>query len=106
VQRVTALPDRETPYPPPIVGWAGPPRRILIIDDNAFNRQSMAGQLRQLGLIVDIADSAQAALAIAGRRPPDLIIADLRMPEVCGYAHMVQQAYCRRSGRTISDRSQ
>jgi len=90
VQRVKALADRnrngDNPSPPSNLKWAGPPRRILIIDDSEFNRLVMSEQLRQLGLAVDTADSAQAALVIARRLPPDLVIADLRMPEVCGYA--------------------
>ena len=74
----------------PIVGYAGPSRRILVIDDSEVNRLLMAGLLRQLGLEAEAAAGADEALALASRRPPDLVITDLRMPEVCGYAAVWQ----------------
>ncbi len=88
VQRLTTAPDMDTSTaePSPILGYAGPRRRILVIDDNADNRRLMIALLQQLGFAVDTADGAQAALARARERAPDLVIADLRMPEVCGYA--------------------
>jgi signal transduction histidine kinase/DNA-binding NarL/FixJ family response regulator len=84
--RGTASAERNAP----IVGYAGPRRRILVIDDNAANRLLMAGLLEQLGFTADTAEGARAALAMARERPPDLVIADLRMPEVCGYAAVWQ----------------
>ena len=41
-------------------------------------------------LAVDTAEDAEAALAIARSRPPDLVMADLRMPGTCGYAAVWQ----------------
>lgn len=69
-----------------IIGYRGPIRRILVLDDSAANRLLLAAQLRRLGFDVDTAADAAAALASAAEQPPDLVIADLRMPEVCGYA--------------------
>jgi signal transduction histidine kinase/DNA-binding NarL/FixJ family response regulator len=92
VQRVTAISDGDAPAADqaPVVGYAGPRRRVLVIDDSEVNRLLMAGQLRTLGFVVDTAEDAEAALAIAPRRPPDLVIADLRMPGTCGYAAVWQ----------------
>ncbi|WP_295888303.1 hybrid sensor histidine kinase/response regulator [uncultured Thiohalocapsa sp.] len=70
----------------PIIGYAGPRRRILVIDDSEVNRLLMAGLLGHLGFEVDTAEGADAALAIACRRRPELAIVDLRMPGTCGYA--------------------
>ena len=92
VQGVTAVPDGDAPAAEqvPIVGYAGPRRRVLVIDDSGVNRLLMTGQLRGLGFAVDTAESAGTALAIARRHPPDLVIADLRMPGTCGYAAVWQ----------------
>jgi signal transduction histidine kinase/DNA-binding NarL/FixJ family response regulator len=70
----------------PIVGYAGPRRRVLVIDDSETNLLLMAGLLGHLGFDADTAEGADAALAIARRRPPDLAIVDLQMPGTCGYA--------------------
>jgi signal transduction histidine kinase/DNA-binding NarL/FixJ family response regulator len=88
VQRVTAAPQRrETERPhATVVGDAGPRRRILVIDDSEVNRVLMAGLLGQLGFDVDTAEDADTAVAIARREPPDLLIVDMRMPKMCGYA--------------------
>ncbi len=51
-----------------------------------------SGSMRRLirqhrrGLAVDTVETAAAALAVARQRAPDLVIADLRMPDTCGYA--------------------
>ncbi|MGD9299275.1 MAG: ATP-binding protein [Thiohalocapsa sp.] len=74
----------------PIVGYEGPRRRILIVDDSHVNQLVMAGLLGHLGFEAKTAGNADAALAIARREPPDLAIVDLRMPEVCGYAASCQ----------------
>nr|WP_242519065.1 hybrid sensor histidine kinase/response regulator [Halochromatium roseum] len=92
VQRVTGLSDSAVPAPEAasIIGYAGPRRRVLIIDDSEVNRLLMTGQLRALGFAVDAAADAEAALAIARSHLPDLVIADLRMPGTCGYAAVWQ----------------
>jgi signal transduction histidine kinase/CheY-like chemotaxis protein len=92
VQRVTGLSVSAAPAAEqaPVVGYAGPRRRVLVIDDNEVNRLLMAGQLRGLGFVVESAEGAEAALAIARCQPPDLVIADLRMPGTCGYAAVWQ----------------
>ncbi|MBK1621286.1 hypothetical protein CKO42_23280 [Lamprobacter modestohalophilus] len=91
-QPVTQLSDSDTPAAgqAPIVGYTGPRRHILVIDDSEVNRLLMAGQLRGLGFAVDTAEGAEAALAIANQHPPDLVMADLRMPGTCGYAAVWQ----------------
>jgi signal transduction histidine kinase/DNA-binding NarL/FixJ family response regulator len=70
----------------PVMGYKGPRRRILIVDDSDVNRMLMAGMLGHLGFAVDVAADVEAALVIARSRPPDLLISDLRMPGTCGYA--------------------
>ncbi len=56
-------------------------KRLLIVDDNATNRQIVALHARGWGMICEEADSADAALAIVdGDDNFDLIVVDMRMP--------------------------
>jgi signal transduction histidine kinase/CheY-like chemotaxis protein len=92
VRPVSYAADRDATEPnqAPIVGYTGPRRRVLVIDDSEVNRLLMAGLLQALGFDADTAADAEAALARARRRPPDLVITDLRMPGTCGYAAVWQ----------------
>jgi PAS domain S-box-containing protein len=58
--------------------------RVLITDDVANNRQVLRGLLEPLGLVVAEADSGQHCLEIVITWQPDLILMDLRMPEMDG----------------------
>jgi two-component system sensor histidine kinase/response regulator len=65
-------------------------RRILVVDDNANNRMSLAGQLRRFGFAHELAtDGAEAieALHQAARAgtPFDLAIIDFQMPGINGF---------------------
>ncbi len=60
-------------------------RRILIVDDNATNRQIFSTQLRHAGLVPEEADSGAAALALLrSQRWPSAIITDMLMPNMDG----------------------
>ena len=60
--------------------------RLLIIDDDADFRQSLAETLRDLGHVAEEAASAEAGLAAARHRRPDAAFLDLRMPGMDGIA--------------------
>jgi signal transduction histidine kinase/DNA-binding response OmpR family regulator len=67
--------------------------RVLIVDDNATNRQILAHYLNHWGFRVDEADNAQAALAKleSAAKYGDafhLLLSDLHMPVMDGYALM------------------
>ncbi len=62
---------------------------ILLVEDNADMRQFIRQDLQPLYRILE-AENGIAALAIAGRRPVDLIISDIMMPEMDGIE------FCRR----------
>jgi signal transduction histidine kinase len=72
-------PDAEEPAQAP--GSA----RILLADDNADMRDYVARLLRERWDVETVADGA-AALARARRSPPDLILADIMMPGLDGFA--------------------
>ncbi len=59
--------------------------RILIVDDNAANRDLLSRRLMRAGHEVTEADGGPAALALLERETFDLVLLDLIMPEVTGY---------------------
>ena len=62
-----------------------PAGRILIVDDNKEHREALGRVLTQAGYhVVGLASDGKDALALLGRTPVDLIIADLRMPGMGG----------------------
>jgi len=63
-----------------------PPRqRILVVDDDAGVRESLAGVLRQEGYSVSLAANGADALATVSRAAADLVILDLNMPVMNGW---------------------
>ena len=74
-----AAPARIAPAP----GLVG--RRALVVDDHPTNREVARLYLERLGLTVVVAGGGAEALA-ACRAPFDLILMDLEMPEMDGFA--------------------
>ncbi len=60
------------------------PRRILLVDDDSLLRRSLAFNLEQAGYSASTAASAEDALAIARRDPPDLVLLDIGLPGMDG----------------------
>lgn len=58
---------------------------ILVVDDGATDRDLLATVLRYAGYTVFEAESGELGLALARSESPDLIIADILMPEMDGY---------------------
>jgi DNA-binding response OmpR family regulator len=59
-------------------------RSIIIVDDDALLRRSLAFHLEQAGYQVTTAATAEGALAMARRQPPDLVLLDIGLPEMDG----------------------
>jgi two-component system NtrC family response regulator len=57
---------------------------ILVIDDEAAQREALAGHLRKQGYEVLIADNGRSGLDILQQNLVDLILTDLRMPDMDG----------------------
>ncbi|QRK12759.1 PAS domain S-box protein [Archangium violaceum] len=87
-----AEPVRATTPPPPSLPVDYPQelreRHILVVDDDADARELIATMLREGGARVSTAVSAAGALELLGQEPPELLISDIGMPEMDGYALM------------------
>jgi DNA-binding response OmpR family regulator len=59
-------------------------RRVLVVEDDPTVREVASGYLRSAGLIVDEAVDGFAALAVAERTPPDLVVLDRMLPGIDG----------------------
>ena len=60
------------------------PRTILLVDDDALMRRSLAFHLEQAGYQVQTAASAEAALEIVRTSPPSLVLLDIGLPGIDG----------------------
>jgi two-component system KDP operon response regulator KdpE len=59
-------------------------QRVLIVEDEPALLRALQINLRARGYEVTMAVSGRAALAEAGRRPPDAVLLDLGLPDVDG----------------------
>jgi DNA-binding response OmpR family regulator len=60
------------------------PHHILLVDDDPLLRRSVAFSLERAGYRVTTAASAEDALALADRDPPDLVLLDIGLPGMDG----------------------
>ena len=61
-------------------------QRVLVVDDNAENRELARATLDDEGIAVLLATSGPEAIAAFGREQPDCILMDIRMPGMDGVA--------------------
>ena len=59
-------------------------KQILLVDDDALMRRSLAFNLEQAGYQVSSAANAEDGLAIARRNPPELVLLDIGLPGMDG----------------------
>jgi len=60
------------------------PPRILVVDDERSMRELMAIVLRREGYDVLLAENGRSAIDLLQREPIDLLISDIKMPDVSG----------------------
>ncbi len=65
---------------------SGAVRRILVVDDEPMVREVLVTYLEREGYAVDQATDGKAALELAVSAKPDLIVLDVMLPEVDGFA--------------------
>jgi len=59
-------------------------KHILLVDDDALMRRSLAFNLEQAGFRASPAANAEDALALARQTPPDLVLLDIGLPGMDG----------------------
>lgn len=59
---------------------------VLIVDDRPENRRLLEALLAPRGYKTLLAENGPEAMVVAGRDRPDLILLDVRMPGMDGYA--------------------
>lgn len=67
------------------LGYEGPRRRILVVDNEKADRELLSQLLSPLGFIVEQAASGEASLDVIGEFQPDIIFMDLAMPGIDGW---------------------
>jgi len=75
-----------------------PPARVLVADDGEENRQLITVILTRAGVQVKNADNGEVAVRMATSQPFDLILMDMQMPVLDGYAATTR---LRQQGLTI-----
>ena len=73
------------------------PARLLVVDDEDVTRRSLAEILRLEGYKVEMAEGGRAAIALLSKQAFDLVLLDLKMPDVDGLQVM---RYIRRDSAT------
>jgi PAS domain S-box-containing protein len=66
--------------------WSIPSARVLVADDGAENRELVSLVLSQQGLWVEEAEDGRVAVEMAKKGGFDLILMDMQMPVIDGYA--------------------
>ena len=57
---------------------------VLVVDDEEYIRHAMRRVLQAEGMLVTVASSGPEALRCVDQNPPDLVLLDLKMPEMDG----------------------
>ncbi len=84
----------------PILGYKGPRRRLLLVDDHPVNLSLLVSMLAPLDFHLVAAKSGNEALRLAEAEPPDLMILDLILPDLDGY-RVLQQLRASEKNRHI-----
>jgi CheY-like chemotaxis protein len=59
--------------------------KILIVEDNEENRDSLSRRLQRRGFQVITAEDGKVGVAMAQAEKPDLVLMDMNMPELDGW---------------------
>ena len=81
-----ALPGELAQYARSLARIGAPPPNVIVVEDDPAQAQLMAAWLGQLNARVTLCSSAQQATEILAREFPDLVLLDVDLPDVDGYA--------------------
>lgn len=68
-----------------VVGYQGPRKTVLVVDDHQDQTVLLDGLLRPLGFVVYTAPNGAEGLALAEHCRPDLALLDIQMPGMSGW---------------------
>ena len=71
---------------PPVPLWKGV--TVLVVEDHEDTRDLFRRILESLGVRALVARHGHEALGVLARQPPDLVLCDLRMPVMDGFAFL------------------
>src|SRR5262245_59813568 len=77
------MPD-QSDSPAQAPGGAGGAKKVLLVEDNPVNQQVMLMLLSRAGFAVELAANGREALEAFEKRPFDLVLMDVQMPEMDG----------------------
>ena len=75
----------ESEEPPLITGYAGPRKKLMIVDDDPVHRGLMVDMLVPLGFDICEARDADSCLSQLAHENPDLFMLDVSMPGMSGH---------------------
>ncbi len=78
-------PPVETVGPAAVTGYVGRTRSLLLIDDDPAHLAMVKGLLTPLGFAIRTASEGSAALALAAKAQPDLVLCDVALPGMSGW---------------------
>ncbi|MBD0422236.1 response regulator transcription factor [Streptomyces sp. TRM S81-3] len=64
---------------------SSPRGHLLVVDDEPTVRELLPAALSYAGFDVDVAADGEEALEMASRRPPDLVLLDVMLPDIDGF---------------------
>ncbi len=73
------------PLPPSLEPLPGPPRRLLVVEDNPINQRLASQLLRRFGCEVDVAENGELALVALAAQSYAAVLMDCQMPLLDGY---------------------
>ena len=79
--------------------------RVLVVDDNKVNRLLLMRSCELMGYRVAAAENGRVALEMLRRDPHDLVLLDIEMPELDGFAVLEQGglAHARATAGALDD---
>jgi len=83
--RLVPLIEAHLPAPATANERFGAGRRLLVVDDDPLQLKLASFRLGRLGFEVETASDGAQALALVQRRPPDVVVSDVMMPELDGF---------------------
>jgi signal transduction histidine kinase/DNA-binding response OmpR family regulator len=76
---------REAPLLQRICDYAGPRRKLLLVDDDPLHLELVQNLFRPLGFTLFVARDGKTGMALAAQCQPDLAMVDLSLPDVSGW---------------------